>query len=382
VIGACPDCLARGILLRDLAARIDRAVDRRAGERARDLLALDSNELAAAVGGGSLEAPAAIEAAASPEARAALEEDLEAAGCSVVCRHRSGWPDGFDRLGPAAPAALYMRGNVGLLERLDGERTATIVGARRAGPYGREVAHSLAAELAAAGIVVISGLAFGIDTSAHEGALAGGGVTVAVLGAGPERPYPRARARLHRRVAESGLVISELPPGSPTFRWTFPARNRLMAALAAMTVVVEAAERSGSLITAEMAGDCGRVVGAVPGPVNSWRSAGTNLLLADGARLVRDGADVLEELLGPGALAKRTEPAGPPLEPRELAVLDACEGGARTPDALVLACGLSADEAAVSLSRLELCGYVVREPAGSYARTALPAPGASCSPIA
>lgn len=382
MIGACPDCLARGILLRDLAARIDRAVDRRAGDRARDLLALDSEELAEAVSGGSLEAPAALEAAASPKARAALEVELEATGCSVVCRHRSGWPSGFDRLGPAAPAALFLRGEVGLLERLDGERTVTIVGARRAGPYGREVAHSLAAELAAAGIVVISGLAFGVDTSAHEGALAGGGVTVAVLGAGPERPYPRARARLHRRVVESGLVVSELPPGSPTFRWAFPARNRLMAALAAMTVVVEAAERSGSLITADMAGDCGRIVGAVPGPVNSWRSAGANLLLADGARLVRDGADVLEELLGPGAVGPHAGPTGPPLEPRELTVLDACEGGARTCDALALACGLSAGEAAVALSRLELGGYVSREPAGGYARTALAAPGASCSRIA
>ena len=132
-----------------------------------------------------------------------------------------------------------------------------------------------------------------------------------MLGPGAERAYPRSRRGLYGRIRSQGAVISELPPGTPTFRWMFPARNRLMAALAGVTVVVEAAERSGSLITAEMAIECGRTVGAVPGPVTSWRSGGTNQLLADGAAVIRDARDVLDLLLGPGAVPVPV--CGPPL---------------------------------------------------------------------
>ena len=177
----------------------------------------------------------------------------------------------------------------------------TVVGARRASSYGREVARELARELAAAGQVVVSGLAFGIDACAHRGALEGGGLTVAVLGCGADVSYPAAHRSLWRRVGELGLVLSELPPGTGAWRWTFPARNRIMAALAGMTVVVEAAERSGSLITADLAADLGRDLGAVPGPVGSRLSAGPNHLLAGGACVVRDAQDVLDAMLGAGA---------------------------------------------------------------------------------
>ncbi len=184
----------------------------------------------------------------------------------------------------------------------------TVVGARRASSYGREIARELGRELAAAGFLVVSGLAFGIDACAHRGAL-DAGLTVAVLGCGADVAYPAAHRSLWRRISEQGLVLSELPPGTGAWRWTFPARNRIMAALAGMTVVVEAAQRSGSLITADLAADLGRDLGAVPGPVNSRASAGANDLLAGGACLIRDAQDVLDAMLGPGVADGRAQPA-------------------------------------------------------------------------
>jgi DNA processing protein len=367
---ACPDCLARGLLLRRLAANIDRSVDRAAGSRARDLLALGDEDLAAAVGG--REAARELRCASSDAADADLRADLDRLGCWAVCAHDPDWPAAFGRLGAAAPRALFGRGERGLLEAACGRPAVTVIGARRAGSYGISVATALAAELAAAGLAVISGMALGADTAAHRGALEGGGITVAVLASGPERPYPRSRGRLYGEICASGLVLSELPPDTPTFRWGFPARNRLMAALAEITIVVEAAERSGSLITAEMAADCGRLVGAVPGPVTSWRSAGTNMLLADGACVIRGAQDVIDQLLGPGARVAPT--AGPPLGPTELAVLDAVERGAGGAEAVAGAAGIGIGAASASIARLELAGYVGLDFAGRITRTALPRP--------
>ena len=176
----------------------------------------------------------------------------------------------------------------------------TVVGSRRATGYGRQVARDLSRELSTAGMIVVSGLAFGIDACAHRGALDAGGPTIAVLGCGPDTSYPAAHRSLWGRIAETGAVISELPPGSTPWRWSFPARNRVMAALAGMTVVVEAAARSGSLITADLAAELGRDLGAVPGPVTSRASAGPNELLAGGACVVRDAQDVLDAMLGAG----------------------------------------------------------------------------------
>jgi DNA processing protein len=249
----------------------------------------------------------------------------------------------------------------------------TIVGARRAGAYGREVAFELGRTLAAAGIVVVSGMAMGIDSAAHEGALAGGGPTLAVLGPGADRAYPRSAHGLYGRVRGNGAVVSELPAGTPTFRWMFPARNRLMAALAGVTVVVEAAERSGSLITAEMAVEAGRTVGAVPGPVNSWRSSGTNRLLADGAAVIRDARDVLDQLLGPGASIAPA--SGPPLTDEGAQALAAIESGAATADAVAAAAGTGFSATLVALARLERDGYVHGGRSGRWSRTALAAPG-------
>jgi DNA processing protein len=306
--------------------------------------------------------------AAVPEQR--LFAELAAAQCWACCRHDPLYPIGL-RDAADAPWALTGRGDPLQLRRLEPNGVITVVGARRATAYGREVAREVARELAAAGLVVASGLAFGIDSCAHRGALESG-LTVAVLGCGADVAYPAAHRSLWRRICEDGLVISELPPGTGAWRWTFPARNRIMAALAGMTIVVEAARRSGSLITADLAADLGRDLGAVPGPVNSRASAGANDLLAGGACLVRDAQDVLDAMLGPGV--RRAEPAGPALDERLLSVLAALEAGEETCDAIAAAIDLDGAETASALATLEALGYVRCSLVGVYSRTLLTPP--------
>ncbi|MGH2961953.1 MAG: DNA-processing protein DprA, partial [Solirubrobacterales bacterium] len=245
----------------------------------------------------------------------------------------------------------------------------------RSSAYGSGVARELARMLAVAGLPVISGLALGIDTAAHRGALEGGGLTVAALGTGPDRAYPPGNRTLYADIVEAGgVVVSELPPGTGAFRWTFPARNRIMAALGAMTVVVEAAARSGSLITVGMAQDAGREIGAVPGPVNSWLSDGTNALIRDGAHLIRDAQDILDLMLGTGATSARC--SGPELDEQLGRVLAEIEGGRRNADEVALGIGAGAGEVASALARLELLGYLESDFSGAYSRTQLARPEA------
>jgi DNA processing protein len=364
---ACPDCLRRARLLAHLAPYIEKIATGAPGSRSPELLRLSNEKLAAAV------APKVADqvlarVAAVPERH--LFSELEAAECWACCRHDSAYPVG---LGDAAdaPWALIGRGDPALLGRLRPDAAVTVVGARRATTYGREVAREVGRELAAAGLVVVSGLAFGIDSCAHRGALEAG-LTIAVLGCGADVAYPAAHRSLWRRICETGLVISELPPGTGAWRWSFPARNRIMAALAGMTIVIEAARRSGSLITADLAADLGRDLGAVPGPVNSRTSAGANDLLAGGACLVRDAQDVLDAMLGPGA--RGLERVGPELDEPSLSVLAALEGGEETCDALAAALDLDGAEAAESLAVLEALGYVRCSLVGTYSRTLLVAP--------
>jgi DNA processing protein len=365
---ACTDCAARGLLLAELAGHIDRSVSHRAGGRARDLLALSDLELARAVGASD---PAGLVREVRSHARhEELGRRLDAVRCWSACVH-DGLPEALADLGPAAPRAVFGAGRGDLLPGLGPAGAVTIVGSRRAGPYGREVARRLARLVAASGVAVLSGLALGIDSEAHEGALEAGGLTLAVLASGPDRPYPRSRRGLHGRIRHGGIAISELPPGSPTFRWMFPARNRLMAAMGGITIVVEAAERSGSLITAEMALDCGRAVGAVPGPVTSWRSSGANRLLADGAAVIREAQDVLDLLLGPGAEVAGER--GRKLSEDERRILGAVEGGAGTADA-VATCGLGLARVLPALGALERAGYLASDATGRLLRTGLAAP--------
>jgi DNA processing protein len=350
-----------------LGPYIERTATGAVGSRSPELLRLSNEDLVAV---------AAPKVAAQLLGRVeALDErllaaELTAAQCWACCRHGDLYPAGL-RDAPDAPWALVGRGDHGLLDGLEPFAAVTVVGARRATSYGREIARELGRELAAAGMVVISGLAFGIDACAHRGAI-DAGRTIAVLGCGPDTSYPAAHRSLWRQICEKGLVVSEFPPGAAPWRWTFPARNRIMAALAGMTVVVEAAARSGSLITADLAADLGRDLGAVPGPVTSRASAGPNNLLAGGACLVRDAQDVLDAMLGAGAT--RLERTGPALDRPLAEVLAAVEAGESSCDGVAAALGLAGPEAAAGLSRLELLGYVTCSTMGLYSRTTVPAP--------
>jgi DNA processing protein len=241
------------------------------------------------------------------------------------------------------PAGLFLRGEEEpeVLSR----PAVAIVGARASSGYGASVARSLGRELAAAGLVVVSGLARGIDADAHRGALEAGGTTVAVLGCGIDRDYPAAHAELARRVAAAGLIVSEYAPGVEPAPWRFPARNRLVAGLCPATVVVEARERSGALITADLALEEGREVFAVPGEITSSLSAGTNGLLKLGAAPLTTAADVLASFgIEPESAAAERSPL--------LELLPA------SADELVRQTGLGADEVARALVELELEGRV------------------------
>jgi DNA processing protein len=289
----------------------------------------------------------------------------------AIERGTTGYPAPLDEL-PDPPPAIHGVGDRRLIAELECEATVTIVGSRRATAYGLRMSEELGRDLAYAGITVVSGLAYGIDAAAHHGAIAGGGPTVAVLGGGPDVIYPPSHRGLHRQVVSSGAAISEHPPGTETTRWCFPARNRIMAALARMVIIVEAAEPSGSLITAQRATELHRDVGAVPGHVGTRVAAGPHALIRDGAALIRDAQDVLDAMLGIGRT--RVARAGPKLEPPLLEVLDRVERGASTPDAVAVAAAIAPHEAAVALGRLELLGYLAVDGSGTYTRTSLEPP--------
>jgi DNA processing protein len=204
-----------------------------------------------------------------------------------------------------APPALHVRGSLLAEDAL----AVAIVGARRATAYGTETAERLAADLAARGVTIVSGLARGIDTAAHRGALAAGGRTIAVLGCGLDVVYPPENGELLRDVERRGAVISQFAPGTPPLAGHFPARNRTLAGLALGVVVVEAGERSGALITARLAGELGREVFAVPGRISAELSRGPHRLIQDGAKLVQDWTDIVQELPEPWRRAVGDAPA-------------------------------------------------------------------------
>jgi DNA processing protein len=262
------------------------------------------------------------------------------------------------------PRALFLRGH-GALELLSRPAVA-IVGARACSPYGAQVARMLGRELAAAGLVVVSGLARGVDGEAHRGALESDGLTVAVLGCGIDRDYPAAHAALAAQIAEGSLLVSEYAPGVEPAPWRFPARNRIVAGLCAATIVVEARERSGALITADFALEEGRDVFAVPGEITGGLAVGTNRLLRDGAIPLTSSADVLE-LFGLAA-----EPVAAPAIGRQAArVLERLQAGAATADELTRAAALPPGAVAAALAELELCG-LASESDGRYRAVAPP----------
>lgn len=289
----------------------------------------------------------------------------------VVCLPEQEYPDQLRELYDP-PAVLWVRG------QLPPDPCAAIVGSRRATPYGLRVARRLAEELAAAGVPVVSGLARGIDTEAHVGALAGGGPTVAVLGCGIDRVYPPENRHLSAEIAQCGALVSELPPGFAPLAGHFPARNRLISGLAAVTVVVEAGERSGALITADLALEQGREVMAVPGNITSPASVGCNRLIAQGARPVLAAADVLEELGLPAAGGKTVAIPGDRAEGERTSddgcgaaavagrVLAAVSDEGSSLDDIVAATGLPAREVLAALTALQLAGRVESAPGGRF----------------
>ena len=354
-MSACEDCLARAWLIGRLAGHLDNV---RAGID--QLLLLDQHELIAAVGG---------------KRRATIEKELAefdphrararatAAGIDLVCRCDGDYPKRL-AAAPGCPAVLHVAGELERFAALASADPVAIVGARKASPYGMDVARALGRALACAGLTVISGMAMGIDSAAHASALSVDGQTIAVLPGGADRPYPSTKRALYRRLVTGGAAVSEMPPGTPVRKWMFPARNRIIAGLAAMTVVVEASERSGALLTAAFASGLDRPVGAVPGRITSPGAAGPHELLAQGAQIVRGPEDVLEAI-GADADSTAFDPR-PKLQPELRRLLSAIASGRDTAGALVQA-GLAPERGLAALASLELAGYVRREPGGRYA---------------
>jgi DNA processing protein len=240
-----------------------------------------------------------------------LEENLveaERAGTGTLIPGEKDWPSALDDLGDRRPYVLWTRGMTSFLARPLND-LVTITGARASTSYGEQVAGQLASDLANAERLVVVGGAYGIEGAAHRAALASGCDTIAVMANGADRMYPMGHRELLERVADLGLMVSEMPPGAVPTRHRFIARARLMAALSTATVVVEAGVRSGSMTVARRAHELGRAVGAVPGPVTSATSAGTHQLLRDGASLVTDAADLLSPRGRDGASAIRASAA-------------------------------------------------------------------------
>lgn len=281
--------------------------------------------------------------------------------------------DGYPPLVAAtrgAPSMLYVLGSVETLKRPQ----LAMVGSRRPSPGGRTIAREFAASLAAAGLAITSGLATGIDAESHQGALDGGGVSVAVLGTGLDRIFPRENADLAARIRSAGALISEFPPGTPPLRQNFPRRNRVISALALGTLVIEAARRSGSLITARLAAEQGREVLAVPGSIRNPLSRGCHRLIRDGATLVEEPGEVLAELGISHISQQLTLGRRPPASTCRLDIpgemlLDALGFEPATIDTLAARSGLPSESIASILLILELEGRVAPYPGGRYGRT-------------
>ena len=288
---------------------------------------------------------------------AAYRAALAASGLRFVGRSEPEFPPLLAAIHDP-PAGLFLRGTGGV--ELLARPCVAVVGARACSGYGAAVARMLGRELATAGLVVVSGLARGVDGEAHRGALEAAGLTVGVLGCGIDRDYPAAHGELARRICERGLVVSEYAPGVEPAPWRFPARNRIIAGLCDATVVVEARERSGALITADLALEEGREVLACPGEITSALSAGSNALLRIGATPVTCAADVLE------SFGIEPAQAAPPVVSAPAAkVLELLAAAAASADELARASGLTAGELAAALSELELAGLAAQE-SGAY----------------
>lgn len=321
---------------------------------------------------------------AAPEAlgRAdALLARAAGAGARIVLLGDTDYPEALRDL-PDPPAFYFA---IGAHDLLAGRRIG-IVGTRHSSASGERIAHRIAELAAQAGAVIVSGMALGIDAAAHRGALDAGGGTIAVLGGGADLPYPPTHAVLHRRITSAGLVLSEAPVGTRPVKGAFPRRNRIIAALSDLLVVIEAGDRSGALITANHALDLGRPIAAVPGPIDSPRHVGSNQLLSSGAQFIAAPEDVLAMagLTGkprtPPPLPDEAPPPVDALDGSEVALLQAVQSGASDAEGLARVTRLPAREIAVALSSLELRGHVRVEAGGGIALARVASPSAHLAP--
>jgi DNA processing protein len=361
-MNACHPCLRRMWLLERMAAHLER-------QRARvdRVLALADAELIALMGG---DHAAQLIAEHAGFGHAAARRQLErsaGAGLELICRHAEEYPAQLRAL-EAPPAVLSVNGGVQRLVELCSVEVVAIVGTRKATRYGQLAATQMARDLAGAGVTVVSGMAFGIDSAAHEGALDASGRTVAVLAGAAHRAYPVRKSGLHHRLLHTGVVISELGPEMSTWRWALQARNRIIAGLAAATVLIEAPQRSGALITIKHADRLERWIGALPGPVGVPQSAGPNRLLAKAragrdpvgsgrVRAVRNAQDVLDLLYGEGIIDV-PEPLKPAPTPSESALLARIDNEVKN-------IAMLEPSALVELTALELKGWVTRGAGGA-----------------
>jgi DNA processing protein len=287
---------------------------------------------------------------------------------SVLTIRSPSYPQQLRHLDQFAPPILFCRGRTELFSM----RSLALVGARDSTEYGDSVAEMFASDLAARGVVVISGLARGIDGIAHRSALEGGGTTIAVLGCGVDVHYPPRNARLQERIAEEGLLISEFAPGEPAYPANFPRRNRLIALLGSGVLVVEAGPRSGTRKTVDWALDYGIPVFAVPGPIGRYESQGTNEIIQDGGKLVISIRDVIDELAWhdlPAAAATSDDAAHlAPADPVANSVYGKLAVSATHVDVIARRCGLTVPETLMQLMHLELEGLVVQHPGKRFSR--------------
>jgi DNA processing protein len=312
----------------------------------------------------------------------AVERSIEAAGLRFVPLGAVDYPPQLMNLA-LPPAGLFVKGDEERLRDLLRSPRITVVGTRRASPYGTRAAREFTGAFAARGIAVISGMALGIDGRAHETALEEGALTVAVLGCGADVVYPRRHRTLCSLIANKGLVMSELPPGTPPSRWTFPNRNRLLAALGDGVVVVEGSTTSGAMQTGDQAAQLGRAVFAVPGSIYADGHRGCNLLIRDGATPAVDPAATVEEFLlqtriergerqppepEGGRGLSRQDPFRDLVAAGREAILEAMEERPCSIDVLVLRTGITARRLTAALAELELAGVVMRAGPGLYIR--------------
>ncbi len=269
---------------------------------------------------------------------------------NVLGPQANGYPPQLEDLKSGMPRQLFFIGDPSHMR----PHTVAIVGTRNATSYGLRVTRSLASAFARSGVSVVSGMARGIDAAAHRAAIESGGRTVAVLGTGVDVPYPRGHRELHRMIAEKGCVVSEYPPGSAAFKGTFPKRNRIIAALAPVTIVVEAGHKSGALITARHARALERAVACVPGPIDSPQSAGSNHLLRDGASVIASVADALAMV----GIASPDEQEPDHLSVEDGKVWKALAAGPLEADSLAIKCHITTRDCLASITSLEIQGLV------------------------